>query len=912
MIIRHLNTLLFCALFFSGYFLFSVNSAQAATYYIDYAGGNDTNTGLSTGAAWKHVPGDANATSNALAKEKTLSPGDTIIFKGGVTYYGKFHNYVGGEAGSPITYDGNTAGTWGTGRAILSGGAVFAPVGATWSATTQSELRGNPNYSHIYSIAVPDTTTYLSSVFEDGKFLWVSQNPNPGTAPSYDFFNYDKVSYFQTIPKGSTNIVQTLTSLMDKTNFTSADSTFYNGSYILAWRNPNVTTIKAITAYNPSTKTITYNQIENNLYTDRDSGYAIYNHPAYIDTPGEYYLDEANHRFYIWPLNSDNPNSHTYTIGGGTAIAGKGSYVDIEGFKMIEYAQGVGFPYTSSVNVTNVNVSDNELRNFRSDGLAMISVTGEDILIENNLISDGQRSIGILSGAYGSNITVRDNTVNNTSREGIWFMDVTDSKIDNNLVTNINGTHSNGISVYSSNDARVTSDVAVSNNRIYDTTSALTFETAGNILIYNNIVDGPTNSWGGMRGYMRLFNNTFAGGLGLCLAGCRANDTFTDIQVKNNIINGASGGNWVTDSGISQAVHENNLYTATSYSQTARYNWAFGPGEIDASVAGKSVVFVNETGNNFNLKSTSQAINAGANLSSYFTKDILGNSRPASSVWDLGAYEYDLGGAPADTTAPIITTFTLPTTSETLSVPISTFATYDAVGATGYRVSESATTPTVNSTGWTNTAPTTYTFSSASTKTLYAWAKDAAGNISAVSDDSVVITLPTQETNPITPIDTNNSDNQSSSHRGGGGGGSSSSKPKVVAPKATTVTAPALVVTTPLPVLTGPFAIGMTSVQVKVLQQYLSQDPIIYPTKIVDGYYSPTVTEAVIRFQTKYGINTVGGTGGLAGPVTRAKLNEVFGFSASARTALIAQIKQQILELQAQLLQLLIAQKTGN
>jgi Domain of unknown function (DUF4082) len=63
------------------------------------------------------------------------------------------------------------------------------------------------------------------------------------------------------------------------------------------------------------------------------------------------------------------------------------------------------------------------------------------------------------------------------------------------------------------------------------------------------------------------------------------------------------------------------------------------------------------------------------------------------------------------------------------------------VGVSGYRVTQSAAPPSASGGGWSATAPTSYTFASEGTKTLYAWAKDTAGNVSASRSASVVITL---------------------------------------------------------------------------------------------------------------------------------------------------------------------------
>lgn len=93
----------------------------------------------------------------------------------------------------------------------------------------------------------------------------------------------------------------------------------------------------------------------------------------------------------------------------------------------------------------------------------------------------------------------------------------------------------------------------------------------------------------------------------------------------------------------------------------------------------------------------------------------------------------------ADTTRPVITTFTAPAVSSTLTVAGIVLTATDNVGVTGYYLSTSSSTPLVNSSGWRNPAPTSYTFTSTGTKTLYAWAKDAAGNITSPSRTAVVL-----------------------------------------------------------------------------------------------------------------------------------------------------------------------------
>lgn len=99
----------------------------------------------------------------------------------------------------------------------------------------------------------------------------------------------------------------------------------------------------------------------------------------------------------------------------------------------------------------------------------------------------------------------------------------------------------------------------------------------------------------------------------------------------------------------------------------------------------------------------------------------------------------------ADTAPPTVTAFTIGTPSE-LSVTTNITAT-DNVGVTGYAVTESTAQP---SSGWQTTGTFVYTSGSAGTKTLYPWARDAAGNISPLSGITRSATFSATDTTPPT------------------------------------------------------------------------------------------------------------------------------------------------------------------
>jgi len=120
-----------------------------------------------------------------------------------------------------------------------------------------------------------------------------------------------------------------------------------------------------------------------------------------------------------------------------------------------------------------------------------------------------------------------------------------------------------------------------------------------------------------------------------------------------------------------------------------------------------------------------------------WAKDAVGNISPSSSA----TVELTI----PDTTKPVVSAFSIPATATTASVSVSSLSATDNLAVTGYLITESATAPLASATGWTSTAPTSYSFTGLpqgeTTKIVYAWAKDAAGNVSGSSSATVVITL---------------------------------------------------------------------------------------------------------------------------------------------------------------------------
>ena len=95
-----------------------VATAPAATYFVDFAGGSDANTGLSSALAWKTI---------AKVNGATLGAGDSVLFKRGGVWQESLVIPASGGAGNTIKFD-----AYGSGPAPKITGYLDLPA-ASWS-----------------------------------------------------------------------------------------------------------------------------------------------------------------------------------------------------------------------------------------------------------------------------------------------------------------------------------------------------------------------------------------------------------------------------------------------------------------------------------------------------------------------------------------------------------------------------------------------------------------------------------------------------------------------------------------------------------------------------------------------------------------------------------------------------------
>ncbi|NJC88029.1 MAG: hypothetical protein FIB02_05770 [Desulfuromonas sp.] len=151
---------------------------------------------------------------------------------------------------------------------------------------------------------------------------------------------------------------------------------------------------------------------------------------------------------------------------------------------------------------------------------------------------------------------------------------------------------------------------------------------------------------------------------------------------------------------------------ATNYNAST---FASDPLSVSPGITGSTTL-------NVNVKAGQS--NGVTNSSYFYTATDANHAQSANS----GAVTTTL--SVADVTAPVVTAFTVPATSTSWTIPVTTFTATDAIGVTGYKITESATAPLAGDAGWTASAPANFVVASDGPKTLYAWARDAAGNVS--------------------------------------------------------------------------------------------------------------------------------------------------------------------------------------
>lgn len=612
-----------------------------ATYYIDFDGGNNASAGTSTGAAWKHCPGDANATG--VAASTTPAAGDRIQFKPGVRYYGKIALKSSGNSGAQIVYDGSAAG-WGSGsgKAIIDGTAALSFSVCTSEGTGVGQVE-NSNFASIYYASVGSSDLWDMLLLEGSNFL-----VHAGATERHDeAWNYGNVAEWEAVTTGLTTTTATSATL-----FSQADSGYWVGAVIGVHVTGNAVQWRTITSFDPGTDTVTFSALSSAPYQwgsyDNKYHFTVINGERQLTGPGQYAVDEANNLVYVWPTsNIANVRQAAQTYFFSTN--GR-SYVNISGFQMVgtygtAYEAGRAITASTSTPTNGVIIENNDIANVSvGDASAAIYVLGAgttECYVRNNTIERISGGRGVFTP--GSNVTTSGNTFRWVMGT-VWFSlsgstyPAQNQSCLNNVLEDCSGVHSNDLSFYGLEAYPATGCVIAGNrsvrSRAWGGEFAVSFQHHRNVLVYNNVFDGdvideaPADS----SSYSKYYNNTVSGYLRVYEA-----NIHTTCEVKNNILTQGILNN--TGEDWSDIVRADNAYVTLSYRQDSGYGWTLESGGITGATTAN--LFTNYDAGDLTLKAGAVAVDAGVDLSAEgIAADVLGVGRPQGAAWDIGAYEY--------------------------------------------------------------------------------------------------------------------------------------------------------------------------------------------------------------------------------------------------------------------------------
>ncbi len=601
-------------------------------YYVDFDGGRDDNDGLSATSSFKHCPGDSAARGRAA--DAALGPGDRVVFKGGVQYRGVITVARSGAEGDPIVYDGNTAGAFGRGKAIIEGGE---PVTGWRRVASADEVEGNPHWDELYFSYLDAGHTFFNfSLYERDAYLNAAQDPKPE-----DPFFHDRLALYRSTGSADGS------SLTDPEYFTAPGPEAYVGAYVALHVQPNMICFQQITGYSPAEHKVAFRPHGQGTYRPgRGHCYALLNSLAVLSKPGEYYLDEKNAkdgkvRLVLWPY-APGPNGpenvtistrpHGFYISGGSHIVIDGFVIQQQGGQPRAAAimKDPDVPGTDLVirnsEISRVwptpNVNITRLQGIQG-AITMLNVSHS--LVEKNAIYEN-RCMGVLGAGFNDSVC-QYNYLRRNGSTGISFHGCHHSTIKYNIVWDNLGVHANGLTVYLGS-----TDMLVEGNEVYNSNDCLTLSSSENITVRRNILDAHGTeaciaAWVGrpMKNVVITNNVLLHAGDGW-KAGIYEDAGIDGLTIRNNIIDGIS----CSRRGIRGEV-SHNLWTSRGRDF---------PGEKPGDVIEPDLrkVFVDPDNGDYRLKPGSPAIDAGAETGD--TEDIAGTPVPQGAAPDIGAYEF--------------------------------------------------------------------------------------------------------------------------------------------------------------------------------------------------------------------------------------------------------------------------------
>lgn len=493
--------------------------STAGRYHVDFARGSDSNDGTSPARAWKHAPGDPQATGKAAAAR--LAPGNHVIFAAGVTYRGEIKVTSSGTPAQPILFEGAPGA-----EAVIDGG----DLARTSPCPSAAVCGGHPGWQRLTLIQPARPITTDTALFADGASLRLARAPDP----KIDFYADEPDDM---LPADRNRLAQGQAPVAR-----GIDGAF-PGALASLWVRPNVITTRPVTAV--SGGSLAFDPSGVNFYPDRDGRVAIVNHPAALDRPGEYIVLPGG-QAAVAMLPAGVTAVSVATGRGGFELKGA-SDIAIRNLTFRHMSDGGQLfggiaVFSNRRGNAGLEVSGNRFRDMAMErGQGPITPRGMSrIRIHDNVIERIAGGSGIRLSGPASDVEIRRNLIRQVGRTAIMLMTVSDALVQENIVADVKGVHGNGMSSYLDNHR-----IRFIGNTVVDAKFAITFRGPapgkgtpgdGDIQFIDNLLAatpgalGSLVSWGGNVRGVRIERNVMLGGR----FGLRLNPALTDVTITGN------------------------------------------------------------------------------------------------------------------------------------------------------------------------------------------------------------------------------------------------------------------------------------------------------------------------------------------------------------------------------------------
>lgn len=488
---------------------------QAATYYIDATGGNNSNNGLSPATAWKTMA-KVNATS--------FSPGDFILFKRGEVWNdANLTCSSSGAANNPITY-----GAYGSGSRPIITGMRQIP---NWTNTNAWTNQGNNIWTLTYTAGTTlrrikiDGVQYLQAAEATATYLNANErwffNKNTDILSVYSTSNPALAfsSMEGTIPKTALNT--------DKEHYLHFENLDIQGAfdYCVAVTGSHDIVLRYCTIGKLSNRgvhihnswgnpPVSYNVLVDNCIIDADFTFDIPEQPRYRGSFDGVYVIMGSHDVEIKNsafINWGHAAFVIYQNSGLGDIYNVNVHHNYFTNNDLLYGRAMAVDVTQDGHMSNIEIHHNMVE----EQHAPSQINGQDVHFHHNILYETHNAAINLVGwnvghalaiqAYAGNVKnniYEHNTIVNSDLSGIGVHgkstddDITDCIIRNNIIVNGGRNNPNephvGFRVINTNVSAMTFE----NNLVFSPNSTNVFfnqGTIGNAAMFNG-ANGTDNN----------------------------------------------------------------------------------------------------------------------------------------------------------------------------------------------------------------------------------------------------------------------------------------------------------------------------------------------------------------------------------------------------------------------------------